>query len=167
MPPPATAVLQSAVNLFLHITREAKLRIDLRNEKIVPIRLVCAPEKIRELRVLVRHRQELADERRNTKLRVSALLRQHRQRSPYNGWTLNWLSRVPVPEQSRWVLDRHVANYFRLKDEIKIVERRLSEVTADNALVARLQSIKAIGPVNSWVIAAEIAWFDRCRDCVV
>jgi len=62
---------------------------------------------------------------------------------------LQWLSTVKVPEQSRWVLDRHVANYFRLRGEIKIVEGRLAEVTADNALVQRLQTMKAIGPVTS------------------
>jgi transposase len=145
---------------------DARLLADLERVGYLP-RVWLAPEKVRELRVLVRHRQELVDERRNTKLRVSALLRQHRQRSSFRPWTLNWLqwlSEVFVPEQSRWVIDRHVSNYFRLKGEIAIVERRLAEVTADNALVARLQSMKAIGPVTSWMIAAEIAWFDRFRN---
>lgn len=145
---------------------DARLLADLERVGYLP-RVWLAPERVRELRVLVRHRQELVDERRNTKLRVSALLRQHRQRSPFRSWTLNWLgwlSRVKVPEQSRWVVDRQVSNYFRLKGEIATVERRLAEVTVDNTLVARLQSLKAIGPVTSWVIAAEIARFDRFRN---
>ena len=63
---------------------DARLLADLERVAYLP-RVWLVPEKIRDLRVLVRHRRELADERRNTKLRVSALLRQHRQRSPYNG----------------------------------------------------------------------------------
>ena len=56
-------------------------------------------ERVRELRVLVRHRQELVNERRNTRLRVSALLRQHRLRAPYHPWTRsrrNWCSQLTL-----------------------------------------------------------------------
>ena len=53
---------------------------------------------------------------------------------------------------------------MRLKKEIAIVEKRLSEVTANNALVQRLMTIKAIGPVTAWYMAAEIAWFERFRN---
>jgi len=144
---------------------DARLLADLERVGYVP-RVWLAPEKVRELRVLVRHRQELVNERRNTRLRVSALLRQHRFRAPCRPWTLrwlSWLSGVQLPEQSRWVVDRHVANVVRLKKEIAVVEKRLQAATASNALVQRLMSMKAIGPVTAWSMAAEIAWFDRFR----
>lgn len=145
---------------------DARLLADLERVGYLP-RVWLAPEKVRELRVLVRHRQELVNERRNTRLRVSALLRQHRLRAPFRPWTLrwlSWLSQVKLPEHSQWVIDRHVDNFMRLKKEIAIVEERLREVTADNALVQRLMSMKAIGPVTAWSMAAEIAWFERFRN---
>lgn len=144
---------------------DARLLADLERVGYLP-RVWLAPEKVRELRVLVRHRQELVNERRNTRLRVSALLRQHRLRAPCSPWTLcwlSWLSQAKLPEHSHWVIDRHVNNFMRLKKEIGVVEKRLTEVTADNALVQRLVRIKAIGPVTAWYIAAEIAWFARFR----
>ena len=94
------------------------------------------------------------------------MLRQHRLRAPYHPWTrswLAWLEQAALPEQSRWVIDRHVANFQRLQKEIALVEERLGQVTADNALVQRLMSLKAIGPVTAWSMAAEIAWFARFR----
>jgi len=145
---------------------DARLLADLERVGYVP-RVWLAPEKVRELRVLVRHRQELVNERRNTRLRVSALLRQHRLRAPCRSWTLrwlSWLSVVEVAEQTRWVIDRHIANFMRLKKEIAIVEARLHHVTRNHALVERLMSMKAIGPVTAWYLAAEIAWFDRFRN---
>ena len=145
---------------------DARLLADLERVGYIP-QVWLAPERVRELRVLVRHRQELVNERRNTRLRVSALLRQHRFRAPCNPWTkiwLDWLSNVALPEHSRWVIDRHVRNFARLKEEIGIVEKRLQATTSDNALVHRLMSMKAIGPVTAWYIAAEIAWFDRFRN---
>ena len=145
---------------------DARLLADLERVGYIP-RVWLAPEKVRELRVLVRHRQELVNERRNTRLRVSALLRQHRLRAPCRPWTMrwfSWLSQVKVPEQSRWVIERHVANFTRLKTEIATVEERLRQVTSGHALVERLMSMKAIGPVTAWYLAAEIAWFDRFRN---
>ena len=144
---------------------DARLLADLERVGYLPA-VWLAPERVRELRVLVRHRQELVDERRNTRLRVSARLREQRARSMFNPWTkawYGWLTRLELPEQTRWVIDRHVANFERLKKEIAVVEARLHEVTADNALVNHLLSMKAIGPVTAWSIAAEIAWFNRFR----
>ena len=145
---------------------DARLLADLERVGYIP-RVWLAPEKVRELRVLVRHRQDLVNERRNTRLRASALLRQHRLRAPCRSWTLrwlSWLSQVALPEHSRWVIDRHVANVSRLKKEIAVVEERLHQATKNNALVERLMSMKAIGPVTAWYLAAEVAWFDRFRN---
>jgi len=77
---------------------DARLLADLERVGYLP-QVWLAPERVRELRVLVRHRQELVNERRNTRLRVSALLRQHRLRAPYHPWTRsrrNWCSQLTL-----------------------------------------------------------------------
>ena len=54
-----------------------------------PPRVWIAPKALRELRTLVRDRQQLAAQRRNLKLQIGALLREHRRRS-HNRWTEAW-----------------------------------------------------------------------------
>ena len=53
-----------------------------------------APAEVRELRRLVRYRQQPAAERRNAKLRIGALLRDNRVRAPdgVNPWTAAWVA---------------------------------------------------------------------------
>ena len=63
---------------------DARLLADLVRVGYLP-KVWLAPQNIRELRQLVRFRQQLADQRRNAKLRVRALLRRafsRRRREP-------------------------------------------------------------------------------------
>jgi transposase len=55
-------------------------------------RVWLAPEPVRELRQLVRYRQQLTERRRATKLRIRAVLRERRCRAPagINAWTQAW-----------------------------------------------------------------------------
>ena len=66
---------------------DAKLLADLTRAGYIP-RVWLAPKHIRELRDLVRHRHGLAQQRTQVKLRLRALLRQHRITCPYNPWTI-------------------------------------------------------------------------------
>jgi len=146
--------------------QDARLLADLVRVGYLP-RVWLAPAVVRDLRQLVRYRQQLAEQRRATKLRVRALLREHRCQAPaqLNPWTKGWLRWVQqaaqVGEQSRWVLNKHLAELVRLTGELGEVEQRLTEATANDALVKRLRELPGVGPVTAWVIRAEVGRFDR------
>jgi transposase len=125
-----------------------------------------APEDVRQLRTLTRHRQQLVDRRRDTKLRVTALLREHRVVEPgARRWGRAWLAWLAAAEglgsEGRWVVDRLLEELRDLGAAIAAVERRLAQVTADDAVVAQLLTLAGVGPVTAWVLRAEIGRFDR------
>lgn len=147
---------------------DARLLADLERVGYLP-RVWLAPLAIRELRRLVRFRQQLADERRDVRLRIRALLRDHRLVCPTaRPWTQAWLWWVSeaagLPEESRWIMDRQLRRMERIMLEIKEVNNRLTERVTSDAVVQRLQSFKGIGPVTAWTIRAEIGRFDRFRN---
>ena len=120
---------------------DARLLADLERVGYLP-RVWLAPQEVRELRRLVRYRQQLVDERRRIKLRISALLRDQRVRCPFasgsQGW-LNWLKTTKeVSAESQWILKRHVRRLGSLGREIREVEERLTRATKKDSLVAAL-----------------------------
>jgi transposase len=98
--------------------QDARLLADLVRVGYLP-RVWLAPAAVRDLRQLVRYRQQLVEQRRATKLRVRAILREYRCRPPaaLNAWTRVWLRWVQqdaaVGPLSRWVLDKHLAELQR------------------------------------------------------
>ena len=146
---------------------DARMLADLVRVGYVP-RVWLAPEEVRELRHLVRYRQQLADERRNVKLRIRALLRDQRVRPPKcRAWTkpwLYWLRRTEeVSTEGRWIIDGHLRRLDQLHLDIKEVALRLSRFTAEDTQVQVLQQQAGIGPVTAWTMRAEIGRFDRFR----
>jgi transposase len=147
---------------------DARLLADLERVGYLP-KVWLAPAEVRELRRLVRYRQQLVGERRNAKLRIGALLRDNRVAAPegVNPWTVawvTWLTRdAALSEQTRWVTDRHLARLQSLAADIKAVETRLAKTTADDPLVRQLLDLKGIGVVTAATIRAEIGRFDRFR----
>lgn len=144
---------------------DARMLADLERVGYLP-RVWLAPHDVRELRRLVRYRQGLVDDRRNIKLRVSALLRDQRIRNaPAGSWTKPWLrwlrANECLSEQSRWMIDRLLVKMTFVLQEIQEVEQRLSQVTKDDPMVDALCALKGIGPVTAWTIRAEIGRFDR------
>jgi transposase len=136
---------------------DARLLADLERVGYVP-RVWLAPRAIRELRRLVRYRQQLVNERRSTKLRIAALLREHRKRCDASRWSrswCDWLRTVELGEQSRWIMDRHLDRLGQLNLEVK--------ATRDDAQVARLRRLAGVGDVTAWVLRAEVGYFDRFR----
>jgi transposase len=148
--------------------QDAHLLGDLERVGYLP-RVWLAPQPVRELRQLVRYRQQLAAQRRSTKLRIRAILREQRCPTPpdLNAWTRAWRmwlhKEAALSVQGRWVVDQHVQELDRLATAIQEVEKRLEEVTADDPEVARLQAQRGIGPVTAWTMRAEIGRFDRFR----
>jgi transposase len=147
---------------------DARLAADLERVGYLP-RVWLAPRAIRELRHLLRYRQQLAEQRRTTKLRLGALLREQRCRpsSKLNPWTKAWrvwLNQLaPLSEQGRYLADKYQAELERLIKEIREVEQRLEQATANDPEVQRLRRQKGIGPVTAWTIRAEIGRADRFR----
>ncbi len=148
--------------------QDAHLLADLERVGYLP-RVWLAPQPVRELRQLVRYRQQLTEQRRSTKLRMRAILREQRCSAPpeINAWTRAWQAwlqkEAELSVQGRWVMEQHVRDLDRLAKAIQEVEKRLAEVTADDPEVARLQEQKGIGPVTAWMLRAEIGRFDRFR----
>jgi len=130
-------------------------------------RVWLAPQAVQELRRLVRYRQQLVNERRNIKLRITALLRDQRIEEPdsFRRWTQNWLrwlaSCGELSEQSRWIIERYLRRLKELEGEIAAAMQRLREATRDDVIVARLLSLPGIGEVTAYVLRAEIGRFDR------
>lgn len=145
---------------------DARVLADLERVGYLP-RVWIAPQKLRELRLLVRDRQQLAAQRRNLKLQIGALLREHRLRCSYNRWTRAWLAWLQkdaqLPEQACWVLEQRLRRLAWIVQEIHTVEERLEQVTAADNTVTWLRTIKGIGPVTAWTLRAEIGRFDRFR----
>ena len=147
---------------------DARLLADLVRVGYLP-KVWLAPLAIRELREMIRYRQQVANEIRSTKLRIGALLRSHRCGcGPASRWTNTWNTWVQkeasMPASTRWVVRRHFARITHLQRERAMVERRLSSMTKNDAMVAHLQAFSGIGPVTAWTIRAEIGRFDRFRN---
>ena len=148
--------------------QDAQVLADLERVGYLP-KVWLAPPAVRELRRLVRYRQQLVNQRRDAKLRVRALLRETRAVAPtgVRPWTkkwLAWLERLTdLGEHTRWVIDQQLLGVERLRQEIAAAEERLAEVTAGDALVARLMGQRGVGLVTAAALRAEIGRFDRFR----
>lgn len=145
---------------------DAHLLADLERVGYLP-RVWLAPKSLRELRTLVRDRQALVRHCQSIRLRLTALLRDHRQVSPCNRWTQKWYAwlkhGVELGEHSRWVLDRQLDRLAWMTREIRQAEKRLHETMKDDRLVQFLVTIKGVGYVTAWTLRTEIGRFDRFR----
>jgi transposase len=146
---------------------DARLLADLERVGYLPP-VWLAPDDVRELRRVVRYRQQLVAERRNIKLRVSALLREQRVFIQGKAWSQTWRKQVPfiadLSEQARWIVGRQVARLEQLDSEIVIVTRRLEQMTAGDPMVTKLLAQKGIGLITAVTLRAEIGRFDRFRN---
>ena len=148
---------------------DAKMLADLTRVGYLP-RVWLAPRAIRELRRLVRYRQELVEERRRIKQRVRALLREQRIKNEAGArpWSLRWLvwleTEAKVSEHSRWITSRHLRRIRGCNDEIHDVETHLATITREDPLVKTLRTHPGIGPVTAWMLRAEVGRFDRFRN---
>jgi transposase len=146
---------------------DARLLADLLRVGYLP-KVWLAPADVRELRRLVRFRQQKVNERRNVKLRIRAILRDHRlQIEEGKPWTKKWLRSLAACDRiggdSAWILEQHLTALTRLNAEIRQVERRLEERVAADAVVRKLREQKGIGLITAATMRAEIGRFDRFR----
>jgi transposase len=143
---------------------DARLLADLIRVGYLP-KVWLAPPAIQDLRTLTRHRAQLAQQQRATKLRVRAMLRNQRLVAPARAWTKAWLDwlrdEARLGEHARWVLDELLCELTRLAGELKKVERRLAEVTQDSPFVQLLMSQRGIGLITAVTLLAELGRVDR------
>ena len=147
---------------------DARLLADLERVGYVP-QVWLAPEQIRQLRRLIRHRQRLVDARRNAKLRLRALLRENRIKAPVgcNAWTkawLRWLAGLDtLSADDCWLRDQHLDELQYVTAQIRAVEQRLGEQVRDDPVVKKLLTLAGVGFVTAVTLRAEIGYFNRFR----
>lgn len=143
---------------------DARLLADLSRVGYLP-KVWLAPEELRRLRRLVRHRQNLVAARRDVKLRIRALLRENRLRTDeWNAWTkgwLKWVADLDLAEDDRWLMEQYLAELAHLTEQIKAAEKRLVERAEGDPVVEHLLSLPGVGLVTALTLRAEVGHFDR------
>lgn len=147
---------------------DARMLADLARAGLVP-QVWLAPHKVRELRVLIRLRADLAAQAKAAKLRILALLRQQRIAEPSRPeapgrWSqkwLAWLDDCALSEQGRFAAQMYLEQLEMLRARIQQVEARLHEATKGDAMVERLLTLNGVGKVTAWTLRALIGRFDR------
>ena len=119
----------------------------------------------RQLRRLVRYRQQLVKERREAKQQLRGLLNEERVAGPTTPWTLAWrewlTSTEDLGEESRWVARRQLERIDRIDADITAVELRLERATASDPMTSKLRVHKGVGLVTAAILRAEVGSFER------
>lgn len=143
---------------------DARMLAELSRAGLIPP-VWLAPQNVRELRLLVRLRADLVGHLRSTKVRILALLRLQRVvEPPCTRWCkrfVAWLAECPLSDQARFAVAVYLDEIAALQARIRMVESRLRDATAHDAIVAALLNIKGIGEVTAWTMRALIGQFDR------
>lgn len=146
---------------------DAQLLADLLRVGYLP-KVWLAPNEIRELRQLVRYRQQLVNDRRDVKLRVRALLREWRIRAPEGkSWSRTWQKKVRsvkgLGADSQWILGQQLDRVEQLTAHIAVVEQYIAERVKNDAVVQKLMRQPGIGLITAVTMRSEIGHFDRFR----
>lgn len=127
-----------------------------------------ADETTRQLRRLVRFRAGVIAHRKDIKLRILSLLREERRDSSCDKSTwskpwMEWVKSVELGDQSRWVLDQELRRLDQAEQDLKSVDERLDQATANDPVVALLKEQPGVGVVTAVTMRAVIGRFDRFR----
>ena len=144
---------------------DAQLLADLARVNYLP-RVWLAPEPIRQLRRLVRHRTQLVRRRRDVKLRIRALLRENRLRCDRAAaWRKDWMTwlkeEAPLSASDRWIVDDHLLELASLTTRILQIETRLATAVAEDPIATMLLKQLGVGLITAVTMRAEIGRFDR------
>jgi transposase len=145
---------------------DGRLLADLTRVGYLP-RTWLAPAPVRDLRQLVGYRQQLVDQRRAMKLRVGALLREHRAKPPVkmSRWTKAWVNFArctgQLSEHARWIVNQTLDQVLDLDQRIAGAEGRLRAAAAGDRIVEKLLRQEGVGEVTAWVLRAFVGTFGR------
>ncbi|HVT93567.1 MAG TPA: IS110 family transposase [Bryobacteraceae bacterium] len=145
---------------------DARLLADLLRVGYLP-KVWLAPHALRQLRHAVRRRQQLAQARRNAKLRVTALLRSERVEFTGSRWTKSWIQAVrncvALGEQGLWVVNELLDEIEQLQQWLNRTEAQLKELTAADPFVQQLLGYHGVGLITAVTLKAELGTMDRFR----
>lgn len=145
---------------------DARLLADLLRVGYLP-KVWLPPRDLRQLRHLVRRRAQLAQSRRNAKLRVTALLRSERIEFTGSRWTKSWIQAVrtcaDLGEQGLWVVNELLDEVVHLQQQIDRTAARLEELTQDDPFVKQLLGYHGVGLVTAVTLKAELGTVSRFR----
>ena len=145
---------------------DARLLADLLRVGYLP-RAWLPPYSVRQLRHIVRYRQQLANARRAAKLRVTGLLRAERVQLAVSRRTQAWARAArncsDLGSEGQWVVQRHFDEIERLNQEIREVDARLEELTAGDPFVEWLRQQPGIGLITAVTLRAELGTMERFR----
>lgn len=146
---------------------DAELLADLVRVKYLP-EVWLAPTEVRELRRLVRYRQQLKRSRVELKLQIRALLREERVKPPARAWTKAWRTWLQesseLGEAARWILQEQLARLVELDGHLKRIHDKLEALMADDPLIAALLKHSGVGKVTAVTLSAEIGSWRRFRN---
>ena len=146
---------------------DARMLADLTRVGYLP-RVWLPPVYIRDLRRLVSLRDSLVSQRRNLKLRLTSLLRDHRVTIPHSRWTQPWIKKVQGPETLPAVGHLIAAEILdQLQDvvsRIRRVQDQMDLFTQGDRVIAYLRTLPCVGPVTSWVMRAFIGDVSRFKN---
>lgn len=149
--------------------QDAQVLADLARVNYLP-QVWLAPEDVRQLRRLVRFRQQLVDARRDVKLRIRALAREKRLKCPLpvTPWTKAWIawlrSEPSWSTDDRWILEQQFERIAQLTAQINATEKRLIARTDGDPLVKKLLTLPGVGLITAVTLRAEIGRFDRFQN---
>lgn len=148
--------------------QDAHLLADLVRVGYVP-KVWLAPERLRQLRSLVRHRQQLAAERRATKLRIRALMRESGMTIVGRAWTIAWLQELSsrkreLGEARAWILQELLVRLKRSDQDLQRTEKKMMKYVKKDPLVKQLLAQPGVGFVTAVTLRAEIGDFRRFRN---
>lgn len=147
---------------------DARLLADLVRVGYLP-KVWLAPLQTRELRRMVRLRQQIVNDRKREKLRCSAILRDLRIKNPADARTWSkpwkaWIASVVLCQSSRFAMDLHLRKIDNYNAELKLVESELKRLIENDSLSQWLLDQAGIGLVTAVTLRAEVGRFDRFRN---
>ena len=145
---------------------DARMLADLTRVGYLP-KVWLPPRDLRQLRHLVRRRQQLAERRRTAKQRVTALLRAERVEFTGSRWTKAWLKAVrkcaDLGEQGLWVVNELLDEAVEVQRQLDRTEARLEDLTRDDPFVKHLRTQRGVGLITAVTLRAEWGTMARFR----
>lgn len=165
----ASTIARLRKNIDKTDKQDAHVLADLVRVGYVP-RVYLAPERQRQLRSLVRYRQQLAKQRGQTKLRIRGLMREsHLRINSASAWTLTWVAELrerisELGEERAWVCEQLLEELEHVHKRLAPAEKRLQLAVAKAPGSAQLLAQPGIGLVTAAMLLAEIGDFTRFRN---
>lgn len=146
---------------------DSQLLADLHRVGYLPV-VWLAPEEIRELRTLTRHREMLVQQIRAQKLRIRAFLRRERVKLPQDCksvWSVRgrqWLVNFEgLGEHTLWAFRETLAIIDSAEMRLKRTMERLLQFAKRDSLIQMLMRQKGVGLTSATLLRAEVGTFTR------